>query len=476
MPDLAHWLMTGSALSERGNHAGAVTAFVHAREFAPHDVSLAMLLANAHRLAGDLPQERAVLVDAFAHSAAIDASQQFALGAALLGAVAAAEAEECFARVLRTHPRDPAVLAAIAGARRTRGLVNDAWPFAERALAGAPTDPAVLLTAATIRHELGDVTGAFDLLDQAERVRPGHAPTQLQRAYTTLITGASDEGWRLFESRSLPAPNTRARAWHGELATGESILVTAEQGVGDQFQFVRFVAALAARGFSRIVVQCNSGVLPVLAQNGFDVVERGAAPDTDWHVPLMSLPHRLGLGGDVMGTAVPYLHTPHQNSQRPAREAFVWKSPPTALRLGVVWAGNPAFMGTLTRDFDPALLSMLAAIPNVSWLSLQQGAADATLPDAFHRLPPLADWAETAEVLSQLDGLVTVDTGIAHLAGAMGIRTWLLLKAVPDWRWGLRGKSTPWYPTMTLLRQPAWGDWPAVIEQLAGDLAETTRG
>jgi len=125
----------------------------------------------------------------------------------------------------------------------------------------------------------------------------------------------------------------------------------------------------------------------------------------------------------------------------------------------------------VTRDLDPAFLPELLATPGVNWVSLQQGAIDpavqAQLASA-HLLPPLRDWAMTAALLAQLDGLVTTDTGIAHLAGAMGIRTWVMLQHVPDWRWGLTGDTTPWYPTLTLVRPRVARDWGSVVAKVRG--------
>ena len=133
-----------------------------------------------------------------------------------------------------------------------------------------------------------------------------------------------------------------------------------------------------------------------------------------------------------------------------------------------MWAGNPHFPQRLTRDLDPALLPALLGAADVDWVVLQQGPRRAVaLPGVAPRLE-LRDWAETAAVLARLDGLVTTDTGIAHLAGAMGVPTWVLLQKVPDWRWGLSGGETAWYPSLRLIRQIRPGDWTGVIQRLSG--------
>ncbi len=472
MDALVKCLMDGEAALERGDYGSAVAAFAQAQASAPAESAISLMLANAYRLAGDTLAARSVLVTALRSSPPVDPKERFSLGAALLETGAPAEAADCFAWVVKALPKDPAALAALAGAHRTLGRAAEAWPLIQRALAAAKSHPAYLLTAAQIQHDLGDPAGALQWLARAEAVRPGHAPTQLQRAYTTMMSGSSAEGWRLFESRPLPIPATSARPWSGEPGAGTSILVTAEQGVGDQFQFLRFLRLLSDRGFNRVVVECHADAVSLLASNGLESVSRGTPPETDWHVPLLSLPHQLGLGGAVYGETVPYVN-PTTSTTAPSLPDRT----PGTRRLGLVWAGNPAFTGRVTRDLDPAHLPSLLALSGVSWVSLQQGAIESAtraLVDGLHFLPPLGDWAATAAVLAQLDGLVTTDTGIAHLAGAMGVRTWVLLQHVPDWRWGLGGDTTPWYPTLTLVRPDAPNDWGSVVAKLGRLLDGTT--
>ena len=185
---------------------------------------------------------------------------------------------------------------------------------------------------------------------------------------------------------------------------------------------------------------------------------------TDWHVPLLSLPHRLKLDDAVLGARVPYLHAPQHDMASPCN---MNKNVP---RIGLVWAGNPAFAGRLTRDLDVAQLPSLLQDTRRQWVSLQQGAAGNVALANLERAPTVADWAATATLLASLDGVVTTDTGVAHLAGAMGLSTWVLLQAVPDWRWGLTGRSTPWYPTVRLVRQAALGNWSSVVTAVLADV------
>ncbi len=464
MNALEQWLQNGERALEAGDISAAIVAFSLAQQSAPTDQGLVLLLANAHRLAGDTLAARAALVSFYRSVQAGAIPARFTLGVALLETGAPVEAAACFAEVVAALPRDPAALGALAAAKRAVGEPAAGWPIVQRALAIAPKQPAFLLTAAQLRHDLGDLSGALRWLDAADRVRPDHPPTQLQRAYTTLLRGAGAEGWRLFEHRPLPVPDSAAKAWYGEPLPGQSILVTAEQGVGDQFQFLRFLRDLRVLSPEHVVVQCHADAVALLTHNDVTAVARGEWPATDWHVPLLSLPHRLGLADEVRGGAVPYVVPPN------ARAVGLPSDSAGRRRLGLVWAGNPAFAGRVTRDLDPALLPVVLDIPEISWVSLQQGEREPGAHPALHRLPPMRDWAATAAVLAQLDGLVTTDTGIAHLAGAMGVRTWLLLQHVPDWRWGLTGDTTPWYPSLTLIRPDAPGDWGSVVRKLARQL------
>ncbi len=448
---------------EAGNFTAAINDFTIVRDAYPADASLGVLVANVYRLAGDVLGVRRALLHTYAHATWSDAATALSLGAALLDAGAAAEAAACFTRVVDLRPHDPAGLAALAGAMRTMGQPDAAWPLVHRALTIAPQHAAFLLTAAQVRHDLADLPGALQWLDRADAVRPQHAPTHLQRAYTTLLGGASAKGWALFESRALPAPLTSAMSWHGQPLDGASVLVTAEQGVGDQFQFARFIPLLAERGAARVVVECHADAVSLFRANGFDAVARGTDVSTDWHVPMLSLPHRLALDDAVMGARVPYLRAPHPDI---APRRHTGNDLP---RIGLVWAGNPAFPGRLTRDLDVTQLPALLRDRRVRWISLQQGAAGDVVIPHLERAPAVPDWAATATLLSSLDGVVTTDTGVAHLAGAMGLRTWVLLQAVPDWRWGLHGTSTPWYPSVRLTRQAAPGNWSSVVTALVAD-------
>ena len=466
--DIEAWLVAGQTALDAGHHAEAAAAFSRVQDALPGEITAALMVANAWRLAGNAMAVRSALVSVFDQATSVtagpasiesaDVTAVYELGAALLDAGAPLEARQLFERVVRKRPKDPAALGALAGATRAAGDPPKAWPIVQRAMAIAPKQPALLLTAAQIRHALGDLTRARYWLDRAEAVRPGHGPTRLQRALTSLLHGPGAEGWADFEHRGLPSPPaTGAHAWRGEPLEGQSILVTAEHGQGDNFQFVRFVAELSQRGASRVVVECHAGAVSLFVASGFDAVAKGEVPTTDWYVPMLSLPHWLATGADVASERIPYLR-----SDRPTGH----QAGDARRRVGLVWRGNPAFPATTLRDFDPTLLPRLLEVPDVEWVSLQYGAIYTADHDQMIK-PELSDnWLNTASILSSLDALVSVDTGIAHLAGAMGIPTFILLPFAPDWRWGLGTDRSPWYPSARLIRQRAARHWESVITPL----------
>jgi Tfp pilus assembly protein PilF len=464
-PAIMAELARGQEALEARDYIGAQRTFRRVWQRLPADPAVAQLVANAHRMTGEVATAREVLRTAWARGGWEAPPVAHALGTALLEVGAPAEAVRCFAHVVAQRPADPAGTGALAAATRAAGDPAGAWPLIQRALRLAPRTPAFLLTAAQIRHSLGDLAGAQRWLDQCERERPGHGPTRVQRAYTTLLGGSNAAGWAAYEARPLPHPGTGARGWAGEPLNGGSVLVMAEQGVGDLFQFLRFVPGLAAQGAGTVLVEAPAGTAELLAASGLTPVPRGAHPPTDWYVPLLSLPHLLATDQAVWGERVPYLRPPATAAPLPLPA-----SPPEGRRLGVVWAGNPAFPGGVLRHLDPAQLPRLLTVAGVEWVALQQGDDALDAPPAFTTLPTPGSWGDTARWLASMDGLVTVDTGIAHLAGAMGVRTWVLLAHDPDWRWGLGNDRTPWYPTQQLVRQPAPRDWDGAMSQLLAAL------
>jgi hypothetical protein len=268
------------------------------------------------------------------------------------------------------------------------------------------------------------------------------------------------------------------KLWEGEDLQGRTILLQAEQGYGDTVQFVRYAAILKQRG-AKVVVACQAG-LPALIQTAIgvdDVIGWDAlCTHADFYIPLLSLPKALATTTETIPATVPYLR-PAAERVSAWRDKFETSGP----NVGLVWRGNPGNSINYKKSIPLAALAPLLATPGINWSIIQ---ADAT-PEEVAQLsvrgtvaargPALTDWAETAALVCALDLVISVDTGVAHLAGALGAKVWVPLSFIPDWRWLLDRPDSPWYPTARLYRQPAFGDWPAVVERLKVDLAALAR-
>jgi hypothetical protein len=263
--------------------------------------------------------------------------------------------------------------------------------------------------------------------------------------------------------------------WEGERLDGKTILLQSEQGFGDAIQFFRYVPAVAEHG-GRIVLRVERAVVRLAASLPGSIVIKPAdarLPPFDVWCPLMSLPHILGTRVDSIPAALPYLGTRRGIAERQQRNLAGM----TGLRAGLAWAGSARHVNDLRRSIGLERLRPLLEVPGVSWASLQVGprAADladlpaGTIADLSGRL---TDFAETAGAIANLDLVITIDTAVAHVAGAIGKPVWIMLPFSPDWRWMLERDDSPWYPTMRLYRQPRPGDWDDVLARVAVDLRE----
>jgi Tfp pilus assembly protein PilF len=325
-----------------------------------------------------------------------------------------------------------------------------------------------------------ELAAAIDAFRRALALDPGLAQARWNLSLALLLDGAFEEGWREYDAR-LTLPELEGRRnrypgprWDGTAPQGKTLLLYPEQGIGDALQFARFVAPLAALG-ARCLIRCSHALAPLLASvpGVAQVVrESESLPTYDAHAPLLSLPRLLGTTGDTVPAPVPYVRVPE--AARAAARAALTRSP-FPRRVGLAWAGNPNHVNDRNRSIALAHLAPLFGVPGVSWFSLQQGARAAQLAETpgTNAVVPLAAEAtlvDTAALVAELDLVISVDTSIAHLAGALAKPTWLLLPFAPDWRWRLRRDDSAWYPTMRLFRQPASRDWPPVVEQVGAAL------
>jgi hypothetical protein len=444
--------------------------------------------------AGRLDEARAAALEILAADAR-DFNALHLLAAIAVRARRPEEAIDFATRALEIVPGHPEVLCNRGIALRALDRVEESLADYDRVLAANPRHvPALSLRgvalAALNRH--GD---AIDSFSRAIALEPRYGPAHLNRAFSNLVLGRYDAGWRDFEWRwtgsdtQIPLRNFVQPPWRGEDLRGRSILVHAEQGLGDAIQFARYVPLLAERG-AQVVLEVQAPLKALFADLPARLVtfggkvlpsplgegpgERDAFPCTDFQCAMLSLPLAFGTRADSIPANVPYLRAPPSHVEKWRARLGGTRGP----RIGIAWSGNTQQRNDRNRSIPLAMLEPLRAGP---WtlVSLQKEVRDderAALGGdrpILHFGDELADFRDTAALASLVDAVVCVDTSVAHLAGAMGKPLTLLLTFAADWRWLLERADSPWYPTARLIRQERRGDWLPAVKQAHAALVHT---
>jgi tetratricopeptide (TPR) repeat protein len=413
------------------------------------------------------------------------------------------EALADYAAILERQPEHVAACTQQAAVFVAQGRYAEAVAAYTRALRQRPECAELWYNLGNVRQLLGRFDAARQTYQRAIACRPDFAEARMEIAQCWLAEGNYAAGWPLYEWRwrtgqmqsgYLPgmqplwlggyAPPECLRAGRpvadaAYCLAGKTLLVWAEQGLGDTLQFVRFVPALLAQA-GQVILRVQAALRHLL--EGFDarirvVGDDQALPPHDVHCPLLSLPLALGLE-----------HVPHALHSSPYLRADSahgarWQKllgPKDRLRVGIAWAGRQSAVPNHSRDLPLAVLAPLAAI-DADWISLQKerpasdAAAHDALPGLFCYAALLNDMADTAALIESLDLVISADTAVAHLAGALGKPCWLMLRYSSEWRWLRERRDSPWYPGMRLFRQPAPGDWAAVIAEIRNELRAVMR-
>lgn len=320
-------------------------------------------------------------------------------------------------------------------------------------------------------------TEAGESYEKVLALNPNYEEAKWHLSWVKLVQGDFAAGWPLFEARwTVPALGNQRRypqlpQWLGQAPiTGKHMLLYAEQGLGDTLQFCRYVPVLQGMG-ATVSLAVQAPLVSLLQDQWPGVAVSAAFEDMaafDWATPLMSLPFAVGTTLETI-PAAPYLHSPA------GAVAVVPKDRP---RVGLVWSGSAGHKNDQARSIALPVLAPLFEQP-VDWVCLQPELRETDIawleahPEVLLDRPVLNDFAETARVIASLDWVVTVDTAVAHLAGALGKAVWLLLPTGADYRWLLDRSDTPWYATMRLFRQLARGDWPGVVDRLCAAIRDT---
>ncbi|MGH7096202.1 MAG: tetratricopeptide repeat protein [Stellaceae bacterium] len=366
---------------------------------------------------------------------------------------------------------------------RVLGRLDEAVAAGRRAVALAPHDPHACNNLGVAHYYRLELDAAIACAERAVALDPDFAGAHFGMAEALLLRGDFAPGWEQYEWRfklaSAPRlmPPTDRPQWDGGPLAG-TLLLVADQGYGDVIQFSRYIAWVAGRA-ADIAVACSAEIRAVVAQQPgvrlmFDHWDK--RPDFAAFCPLSGLPRLAGTRLDTIPADIPYLRAdPRKQTLWAARLAAL--APRGYRRIGLVWAGRPSHTNDRNRSAALAALRPLAELPRTALIALQKGAGQAQIGHYWGRAPlvnlgpEIADYADTMAILDGLDLIVTVDTSVAHLAGAMGREVCVLLPFAPDWRWLLQRTDSPWYPSARLYRQPAPGRWAAAVAAVAAALS-----
>ena len=459
-----------------GNDLGSTT---EDRGGAPEDYAARAVAALQ---AGDPASAEAAARAGLAAAPDDQAWMRFTLGWVLQESGRPAEAEAEYRRAISLDPDYASAHHNLGNTLRSLGRPEAAIPAYQRTLEIEPDHPRVHDGLARAFR----ATGALDQATAAFRTQLALAPedtdSHIEVALTLLLAGDFEAAWPHYERRAAPDPEALSpdRLWDGGDLEGRTILLLAEQGFGDTIQFVRYAELLKAKG-AKVLLQVQPGLTSLCGKApGIDrVFAYGEAqPAHDCKARLLSVPRLLGTRLETIPTRVPYL------AAEPERVA-AWRAKLAGrpgLKVGIAWQGKPGTPLDHGRSIPLAALAPLTAVPGVRLISLQKHhgrdqIGDLALEDYAEEMDEGPEaFLDTAAIMANLDLVISSDTAIPHLAGALARPVWLLVKKVPEWRWLLGRPDSPWYPTMRLFRQTCDGDWSTVVQQVAGDLTKLAGG
>lgn len=511
----APYLNLGNALQASGKLDEAIEAFEKAVELAPESPDAHNNLASAFSAAGRYADALVACKVALAYrSDFVEALNNRGNAEAGLGMMA--EAVASYRMALARKPDYADALYNLGGALSQIGEIEDALGCYRMAIGLDPDSPEkhfnlghALLAAGRVSeaeasfhaalrlrpgyvdalNNLGSTVQALGRLDEAESLfrqalaeDAGSADVHWNLALVLLQKGDYEAGWREYEWRwrnpafTSPPRSFASPQWAGESLDHKTILLHAEQGFGDSIQFARYVS-MVAKTAGAVILECRPPLRPLFetVAGAATVIGRGEAlPPFDFHMPLMSLPLVFGTRIETVPVQVPYLSAPPGKGVDPRIAAS------RGLKIGFAWSGSRTRRDNRLRSASPAAFAALFDIPGATFFSLQVDDPDGELQPLLGEhvvdlAPGLQDFGDSAAAVAAMDLVITVDTALAHLAGAMAKPVWVLLAFAPGYLWMLERADSPWYPTARLFRQPAWGDWNSVfieVKEALRDRAE----
>jgi len=394
------------------------------------------------------------------------------------------QALESFDRAIALNPDFAEAYSDRGNALGDLGCMDEALQSFDKAIALQPDLAEAYSNRGNLLKAMKRPDEALESFDRAIALKPGFAEAWWNKSLCALAMGNFEEGWRLYEWRKKKPEPVAFRdcpqpAWSGEESiAGKTLFIYAEQGLGDTIQFCRYAALAQAKG-AKVILAVQDGLIRLLNALGpaIQIVPLNATPDAfDMHVALLSMPLALRTDGNTIPANIPYLRAePEKVSDWRTRIGS------HGFKVGICWQGNKGVVADAGRSFPLRHFEGIAKHPGVRLISLQKNDGVEQLQDVpagmmvetldgFDAGPDA--FIDAAAVMESLDLVITADTAIAHLAGALGRPVWVVLQHVPDWRWRLDGQDSPWYPTMKLFRQTQRDDWSGALAAMEKELGE----
>lgn len=383
-----------------------------------------------------------------------------------------------YKRALAIQPDSAAVLSNLGGALRAACRLDEAIICLQRAIQLEPNLASAQFNLGLALEDAGSLDEALNCYERALLLEPKRTDAVIQKAYTLLAMGRLEEGFQVYERRlefeAMLQRNFEQPQWNGQSFAGKTLLLYAEQGRGDTFQFIRYASMAKALGGS-VIVECQPDTADIVRKvSGVDqVVNRGdSLPHFDYCASLMSLPFIFKTTLQTIPQSIPYLRVPDQAL------GSVSLRPADLFRVGIVWTSGHEDVGANERSVPFAHFVKLLEAADIALYSLQVGDSVSDI-EKFGCRNLIQDlgkqfksFASTADAIQQLDLVITVDTSVAHLAGGLGKSVWVLLPFASEWRWLQKRSDSPWYPVARLYRQEHARDWAAVFDRVVADLRD----
>jgi tetratricopeptide (TPR) repeat protein len=472
----------GQAHEGLNDFASAEQCYARAHAMAPGMIAACFNLAQRFKADGRLDEAAALYEEALTHHPASSAAINN-LGNIYRDQERLAEAIACYRQVVAMEPHLAEGHYNLGSALRLNEACEEALVCLHRAVQLKPDYADAWNNLALTCKNIGELDRALICFNRALALNPELAVAHWNRSFVHLLKEDFSSGWADFEWRfRMPQRKTiypfelKGERWSGQVAPDATILVHDEQGLGDTLQFVRYLPQVKAR-CRKVVLETRTELISLLrgCAGVDDIIVRStsgiAVADYDFYIPLMSLPGLFQTAGGNIPLDVPYVESDRNKTAQ-------WRTQLSAsqVKVGLVWSGRPQHTNDKNRSCKLEDLLPLLQLPGIHYLGLQKGSGSeqaALLPPgiAFTNLgDKLHDFSDTAALVANLDLLISVDTAVVHLAGAMGKPAWVMIPFIPDWRWGMHRQNCLWYPTLRLFRQERPRDWSGVVERMRREL------